>query len=385
MEEKPLQMIAKTVHGLEKVLAEELRAIGAKEILPIRRGVRFTGDKEVLYKANFYCRTSLRILVEIFSFRARYEDQLYTNIRKFDWSTLIGTDNTIAVNAVTNSPIFSHSKYASLKVKDAIVDQFRDKTGARPSVNPTKPDLRIHLHIQHDDCSVSLDSSGDSLHRRGYRQGQNAAPLSEVLAAGMILLSGWDGKGNFVDPMCGSGTILSEAVMISANMPAGTYRKEYGFLRWHDYDQELWERIRGEGEAAIRKPQCTLFGSDKSPIAMRVTQRNFEFMGFYDLLTLRKIPFDRLKGPEGGGVLITNPPYGERMELEDIVAFYSMMGDSLKQNFTGYKAWILSANPTGMKSIGLAADERIVLFNGPLECRYHGFDIYEGKLEEEKE
>lgn len=372
-------LIAKTFAGLEPVLEAELKALGANSMVPITRGVRFRGTLETLYKANLQCRTALRILRAIHSFRASNPDELYESIRNFNWDQVLSVRETFAVDAVVNSPQFRHSKYAALKVKDAIVDQFRDRTGRRPSVDVERPHLRLHLHIDGDECSVSLDSSGASLHLRGYRTAQGPAPLSEVLAAGMVLLTGWDGTGNFVDPMCGSGTILTEAALIAGNIAPGKYRKGFGFERWQDFDARLWKQVREEVYGSERKLECSLFGADKSPLAISMTERNAESAGIGRHLQVEKAAFSKYTPPEGGGTMIMNPPYGERLELEDQRAFYKMIGDRLKQAWTGYTAWMISSNASGMKAVGLRADHKHSLYNGPLPCRFNGYNIFEGK------
>lgn len=371
-----LSMIAKTFAGLEPVLASELRALGAHHVAEIRRGVRFVGDTRLMYKANLCLRTALRILVDVKEFTARNEHQLYNRVQEVDWSQYLDVIDTFAVDAVTFGEVFRHSKFTALKVKDSIADQFRKQIGRRPSVSVDHPNVQVHLHVSDKNCSLSLDSSGDSLHKRGYRQGQNAAPMSEVLAAGMLKIAGWKGKGNFIDPMCGSGTLLTEAGLIAANVAPGTFRDRFGFQGWRNFDQELWDDVLREAKAAEVVPECKLYGSDKSPLAIKVSERNLEAAGLLPYTTIEKCDFATREAPEGGGLLITNPPYGERMKEDDLEALYRMIGDSFKQRFKGYSAWLISASMTGMKNVGLRADVRKVLFNGPLECRFHHYDLY---------
>lgn len=371
-----LSMIAKTFAGLEPVLANELRRMGAHHVAEIRRGVRFVGDTRLMYKANLCLRTALRILVDVKEFPARNEHQLYNRVQEVDWSQYMDIIDTFAVDAVTFGEVFRHSKFASLKVKDAIADQFRKKTRRRPSVNIDRPNVQVHLHVSDNICSLSLDSSGDSLHKRGYRQSQNTAPMSEVLAAGMLMIAGWNGRGNFIDPMCGSGTLLTEAGLMAGNIAPGSFRKRFGFQGWRNFDQELWDDVVKEAKAAEVTPKCHLYGSDKSPLSIQVSERNLEAAGLMPYSTIEKCDFAVREAPEGGGLLVTNPPYGERMKEDDLEALYRMMGDSFKQRFKGFSAWIISANMYGMKNVGLKANVKKTLFNGPLECRFHHYDLY---------
>lgn len=377
-ETKPNVYIAKTISGLEDVLAGELTALGAKDIQNITRAVSFSGDKRLLYEANLWCRTALRILKPLFSFTASTNDELYKNIYDFEWENIFSVDNTFAIDAVVNDSSFNHSHFVSLKVKDAIADRFRAKGGARPSVDTEDPDIKINIHIFKDHCDVSLDSSGESLHKRGYRVAVGLAPLSEVLAAGLILLSGWDGKKNFVDPMCGSGTILIEAAMIAQNIPPGIFKRSFSFMNWKDFDGKLWDQIKREAAGKEKEMECRITGSDISARAIRNTRGNVIAANMQKAISLQVASFDEFKPPEGNGVMIMNPPYGERIEQEDIVGFYKSFGDSLKKNYGGYDAWIISSDLNAMKFIGLKPTRKIAVFNGPLECRFMKFSIYEG-------
>ena len=370
-------IVAKTFKGLEELLASEIKAIGGDNI---RRGVRvvyFSGDKEVLYRANFQLRTALRVLIPFFEFRARDEEELYRGAYGFDWSALLNEKKTFAIDGVLNSPYFNHSKYIALKVKDAIVDQFRKKTGIRPDINVENPDLRINLHISSDHCTLLLDSSGESLHKRGYRSGTGPAPINEVLAAGLVMLSGWDRKSCLIDPMCGSGTIPLEAAMMAYNIPPGIYRKQFGFEKWPDFDNILFGKIcNWEYPEPSLKP--LIIGSDISPSAITIARRNARNAFLNKKIELKISSFENLHPPPGGGVLIINPPYGERLKNDNIKAFHSIMGDCLKKNFTGYTAWILSSNIEAIKFTGLRSEEKIVIYNGPLECRFVKYSIYMG-------
>ncbi|MCB9024416.1 MAG: class I SAM-dependent RNA methyltransferase [Lentimicrobiaceae bacterium] len=371
-------MLAKSPAGLEEILAKELEDLGAEQIELLNRAVSFEGDKRLLYAANYRCRTALRILVPVTRFKIETEQDLYTSIKAIRWEDYLGTQNTIAINSTVTTSIFTHSHFVSLRAKDAIVDRFREKTGERPSVDIDDPDFRINLHIYKDEVDVSFDSSGASLHKRGYHVSNAEAPLNEVLAAGMILLSGWDGQSNFIDPMCGSGTLLIEAAMIAMNLPAGQYRNDYGFMRWKDFDKDLWEDVKNEALEDERDFNFRIIGSDISEYNLRSAAANLKEARLHKDIELKVSPFQRMTPPAGGGIMICNPPYGERIKVEDIVELYQELGNTLKQNYKGYKAWVISSDLRALKMIGLKPMKKYILFNGQLECRYAGFDLYEG-------
>lgn len=370
--------IAKTISGLEEVLATELRDLGASEVTVLRRAVSFKGDKALLYKANYWLRTALRILVPLTSFEIENENDLYTQINAFPWEDIFDVDQTIALDAVvTDSPI-THSHYASLKSKDAIVDRFREKLGIRPSVDIENPDIRINLHIYRNKCDVSLDSSGMSLHKRGYRQAIAEAPLSEVLAAGLILLSGWDKKSNFIDAMCGSGTLLIEAALIANNMAPGQYRDTFGFMRWNDYDNDLWNKMVDASLDQGVEFEHRIVGSDISERNLAAARTNIRSARLHKDIELVVSPFETFDPPDGSGILIMNPPYGERIQVDDIIGLYQSIGDRLKNRYSGFDAWIISADLQALKYIGLKPTAKLPVFNGQLECRFVHFSIYQG-------
>ncbi len=370
-------MVAKTLKGLEDLLAGELETLGAYNIRKGTRVVYFDGDKEVLYRANFQSRTALRILKPFHEFRARDEKELYKGACSVDWSSVLSDNQTFAIDGVLNSPYFNHSGYIALRVKDAIADQFRAKTGKRPNVNTDDPDIRINLHISGDKCMLLLDSSGESLHKRGYREATHQAPLNEVLAAAIIMLSGWDRRSVFIDPMCGSGTIPIEAAMMAHNIPPGIYRKQFAFEKWPDFDDALFGKIYNQ-EHPEPKEKPVIIGSDMSANAVGIARNNARNAFLSKRIDFRVSSFESLTPPEGPGVLVTNPPYGERIKPENIKAFHTIMGDVLKNNYPGYTAWILSSNLEALKFTGLRPEKKTVLFNGPLECRLAKFSIYKG-------
>jgi putative N6-adenine-specific DNA methylase len=375
-------MVAKTQFGLEEVLATELRNIGATDVEVHNRAVSFTGDLRIMYKANLWLRTALKVLLPIEKFRAKNETQLYDGIKKIKWDDYLDKEGRFVIRTSLKSDFFNHSQYVSLKSKDAIADQFRDKYGIRPSVDLTHPDLSIDIHINKDEVTVSLDSSAESLHRRGYRTDSTLAPINEVTAAGMILLTGWNGEGNYVDPMCGSGTLLIEAAMIAKNMPPNLNRAQFGFERWKNYDPALFAQVREEAVAAIRESKASIFGSDKTFKAIEISIENITRAGLDEDIKVSNKRFEEVKGPEGGGIMIINPPYGERLPIEEIGAFYKMMGDQMKKEFDGYDVWVISSNIPALKMTGLAPSKKIMLYNGALECRFHKFEIYKGTRRE---
>ncbi len=379
MKENQIKMIAKTFEGLEEVLAKELRDLGAEDIDLIKRGITFTGDKRLLYLVNYNCRTALRVLVPVASFRASTETMLYDGVRQVPWEKWLDFRGKFAVDSVISYSQFKHSGFVSLKAKDAIVDRFRDKFGKRPDVSNNDPDLRVNVHLFKDECTVSIDSSGASLHLRGYRKAQTEAPMNEVLAAGLVLLSGWDRKTPFVDPMCGSGTILIEAALLAGNVPSGYYRPLFGFERWKDFDRRLWDQVKRECEEKIVEPGVPIRGYDRDEKAIGACQENIEEAGVEDYVTVEQAEFSTATPPFRQGFMLTNPPYGERIKVEDLKQFYKELGDVLKQKYTGYTAWLLGSDEESLKFIGLRPNRRIRVMNGPLECRFVRFEVYEGK------
>jgi putative N6-adenine-specific DNA methylase len=382
---RDFRMVATTMYGLEDILAEELLKLGARDLEKLNRAVAFAGDKGFMYKANFNLRTALRVLRPLKTFTVKNEAQLYDQIRRIDWSEYLDVAGTLAVDTVLSSDLFTHSQFLSLKAKDAIVDQFREAYGQRPSVDLDRPDLRINLLIQGDACTVSLDSSGDSLHKRGYRDQTNLAPINEVLAAGLVLLSGWDRRSTFIDPMCGSGTILIEAGLLACNIPPGYYREEFGFQRWKDFDADLWDKIYDISMKKINDYPVQLIGVEISRNVIRKARENVKLAKLDDIITLHNTAFQDFEPPPGPGMLVLNPPYGERMHQdEDIIGLYASIGDTFKQKYKGYTGWVISSNIEALKRIGLRPSRKIPVFNGPLECRFMRFDMYEGTKKQPK-
>jgi len=379
MKENQMRMIAKTFEGLEEVLARELRDLGAEDIDLIKRGITFTGDKRLLYLANYNCRTALRILVPVSSFRASDENMLYDGVRAIPWEKFLDLSGKFAVDSVISYSPFSHSGFVTLKAKDAIVDRFRDRFGKRPDVDTIDPDLKVNVHLFREQCTVSIDSSGSSLHLRGYRREQTEAPLNEVLAAGLILLGGWDRKIPFLDPMCGSGTLLIEAALLAGKVPSGYYRPLFAFEKWKDFDRRLWERVKRECEEEIIEPPGPIQGFDRDEKAVKACLSNIEEAGVEDFVKVDNIDFSTSSPPYPGGFLLTNPPYGERIKVDDLKQFYKDMGDVLKQKYAGYTAWLLGYDIEAMKFVGLRPSRKIRVMNGPLECRLLKFELYEGK------
>jgi len=380
-EESDFKMIAKTIFGLEEILSQELQRLGAKDVEIHNRAVSFKGDKGFMYKANLCLRTALRVLVPFATFKVTDEKSLYNGMQTINWEEYLEVSDTIAIDTVLSTDLFTHSQYISQKAKDAIVDQFRVKFDARPSVDLDKPTIRVSLHIHNDVCTVSLDSSGESLHKRGYRDKTNLAPINEVLAAGLVLLTGWDKRTNFIDPMCGSGTILIEAALIANNIPPGYYREEYGFERWkkfRPFDEELWNTIFDAAVNKITNHEQKILGGEISPNVAKKAKENIKNAKVDDVVSIKNVDMKDFEVPLGRGVVIINPPYGERMVKDNIDALYKMMGDTFKKNFSGYDCWILSSNMEAFKQVGLRPSRKITLFNGQLECRFMKFEMYAG-------
>ena len=372
-------MIAKTQLGLEEILSDELLKLGAQDVQVLNRAVSFVGDVGFMYKANLNLRTAIRILKPIYKFSARKDEDLYLEVKKLDWSKYISVDKTIAVNASVYSDFFNHSHYVALKVKDAIVDYFRDLTkGRRPNVNTKNPDIRINIHVSNDKCTISLDSSGDSLHKRGYRHATNEAPISEVLASGLILLSDWDRQSDFLDPMCGSGTILIEAAMIACNIPPSVHRKKFGFMNWLDFNEDLWIKIKEVSMNKISNYKGRIIGCDRSFASIRKAQDNIKDAMLDDIIEIKRANF--IKKPEpmpNGGTILFNPPYGERLTT-NIFELYTQIGDTFKKNYAGCCAWLITSDMEAVKNIHLRHTRKIKIFNGNLECRFLKYQMYEG-------
>lgn len=372
------ELIAKTFQGLEEVLAQELTELGASNIEIGRRMVSFTGDKAMMYRANFCLRTAIRILKPIKHFSAKTADEVYEAVKSIEWENYLDNMNSFAVDAVVFSNEFRHSKFVAYKVKDAIVDYFREKTGNRPSVRINNPDVSFNIHVAEDQCTLSLDSSGESLHRRGYRQEQVEAPLNEVLAAGMILMTGWRGECDLIDPMCGSGTIPIEAALIARNIAPGVFRKEFGFEKWKDFDQELFDSIYND-DSQEREFNHKIYGYDNSPKANEIATHNVKAAGVTKDVILKIQPFQQFEQPAEKSIIITNPPYGERISSGDLLDLYQMIGERLKHAFTGNDAWILSYRDECFDQIGLKPSVKIPLFNGALECQFRKYQLFDGK------
>lgn len=370
-------MIAKTLQGLEGVLAEELKRIGAEDIEIKQKAVFFKGDKELLYKANLQLRTALKILKPIHSFKARTEEELYGQAKKFNWTDYINVSHKYAVDSVVYSEVFSHSRYIALKLKDAVADHFREKVGRRPFVDPVNPQIRIHILIEDDECTISLDSSGESLHRRGYRLAQDLSPINEVLAAGMIMLSGWDGNSDFIDPMCGSGTILIEAALIAHGIPPGIFRKNFGFENWFDFDEALLQQVYND-DSMEREFKYSIIGGDISKKAIEVSTENIKSAGLQKKIDIKVRSFFEYDPPIGKGMVITNPPFGERLKKEQIDTFYKQMGDCFKQRYSGYDVWLICNNIDALKSFGLRPSKTKTVFIGALEYKYQKYAMYQG-------
>jgi len=380
-----MQLLAKTLHGLEGVLAEELRQLGATRIEERKRAVAFEGDLKLMYRANLELRTAIRILMPITNFKASDEDEFYDKIKEIDWEKYMTVKETLAVDAVTASKTFNHSKYIALKTKDAIVDQFREKYKKRPNVRVYNPHLAVYIYIHDQQVNVSIDSTGESLHKRGYRVASVDAPINEVLAAGMILLSGWDKEGLLMDPMCGSGTLLIEAAMYAYHIPPNHLRTHFAFMNWKKYDEELWETVKKQAEDHKVEHGSPIMGWDKNLGCVRKTEQNIEAAGLTGKIEVKRKRFERLEAPPAPGMIIMNPPYDERLAEDDIEGFYETVGDTLKKKYSGFNAWLISSNMDAIKKIGLRTSRRMTLFNGKLECKFVKYEMYQGSKKQKVE
>lgn len=375
--DKEFDISIKTLGGVENVLVDELFDLGYRNIEKGKRIARVRGGLEDIYKLNHELRTALKILIPVHTFKATNEQNLYDALVQYDWGQFIHPDQTLAIDPVINSEYFRHSRFIAQKAKDAIVDQLRKKFHRRPSVDLQDPDVRLNLHIWNDTCTVSLDSSGESLHKRGYKIFLGQAPLNEVLAAGILKIAGWKPGETLYDPMCGSGTISIEAAMIDKNIAPGKYRQQFGFQKWLGYDDQLFKSVcalkQTRGQAS-----STYHVSDISNRSLEQARKNAMNAGVHSLMKFSTRDFFSLKPEKGGGVVILNPPYGERLKDFNVVEHYRGIGDTLKNNFQGFKAWVFTSNIEAVKYIGLRPSKKIKLYNGPLECKLLAFDIYEG-------
>ncbi|MEM9053629.1 MAG: THUMP domain-containing protein [Bacteroidota bacterium] len=373
------QMVATTLEGLEKALAKELQLIGGNDIRTGKRAVYFSADQDLVYKANLRLRTALRILKPLKKFRAENEDDLYDGIASIDWTEIFDVDKSFAIKTAVSGRYFTHSHFAALKCKDAIVDQFREKLNERPSIETREPDLVFHVKIHRDQVTVSLDSSGVPLNKRGYRQPRAIAPLNECLAAGMLMIAGYEGKRNFVDGMCGSGTICVEAALIANKIAPGLLREDFAFMHWKDFDSDLYEIIHNATVNRIKDSGLQIMGYDRSMASVKLARKAAEAAGVDEAINFRITDFFDEDPPEAPGILVMNPPYGERIKIRDIEVMYNDIGDKFKQAYPGYQAWLLSGHEEAMKSVGLRTFDTHHLVNGKIDCRFSGYRIYSGK------
>ncbi len=372
------EMKATTFFGLEELLEGELKKLGAKNTQPFKRGVSFTGDLGFLYKANLCLRTALKILIPIHSFKANNNDSFYEGINEIAWEKFITYNDTLKIECVVNSDNFDHSLFMAQKAKDAIVDRFRKRYGKRPSVDLVFPTLRIYIHIFRDEISVSIDSSGELLYKRGYRTDTNKAPINEILGAALVMLSNWQPHQLLIDGMCGSGTIAIEAALYANNIPPGIFRKEFAFMRWKNYDQALFDLITESAVAKIKENDLNIIANDIYEPTLKKMMVNLKNAKLEDIIQISNKSFFDISTEKKSGVIILNPPYGERIEKQEITQFYKEIGDKLKKDFSGFTCWIITSSMEGFKNIGLRPTRKITLFNGSLECKYLKYELYEG-------
>ncbi|WP_295830474.1 THUMP domain-containing protein [uncultured Winogradskyella sp.] len=380
------KMVAKTLFGFEEILANELRNMGAIDVETGVRVVTFVGDKGFMYKANLGIRTAIKILKPIKSFRIDREEDLYKNVKDIKWENYLKPEGSLAVDATVHHSIFTHSQYTALKTKDAIVDRFRENSGTRPDVDLRFPDLKINVHIDRQRCTISLDTSGESLHRRGYKTATNIAPINEVLAAGLIMMSGWDGQSDFMDPMCGSGTILAEAAMIACNIPPNLMRKEFAFERWQDWDVDLFEKIEESLLKKTRDFHHKIFGYDKSPSAIAKAKENIKNAHLDEFIHIQHEDFFKTQKSGNDKLhMVFNPPYGERLENLNVEEFYGNIGTTLKHGYPNTNAWLVTSNLEALKFVGLRPSRKIKVFNAKLEARLVKYEMYEGSRKAKKQ
>ena len=380
-------IIVKTMSGLEEILANELQELGLNDVEIHNRSVSCVGTEKQLYEINYYCRTALRVLKQIKHFECHNKYDLYDGMKSIDWSKYITNEGSFAIDSTSNQSAFDNTMFISVQAKDAIADQFREKTGKRPNVEREFPDVRINIHVFRDECNVCLDSSADSLHKRGYRVDIGEAPIKEVLAAGLVLLSGWDKKSLLIDGMCGSGTIAIEAAMIARNVPAGYFRREFGFERWIDFKRELWEEIILHKEKNIKKECPVIIGIEKSRKVVQAAYENVKESQMRDYVKIYNEDFFEYTPPESPGMVILNPPYGERLENEDeteLFELYKSIGTTFKHKYGGYTGWIITSNMEASKHVGLRPSRKIKLFNGALESKFFKYEMYSGSKKAKK-
>ena len=381
MKNKEFEMLAKTFKGLEQVLATELVQLGANNVQVERRAVSFTGDKRMLYTANMCLRTASRVLVPILSFKAQKADDIYEQVKALDWSQYMTVKTTFQIDATVYSDYFRHSQFVTYRVKDAIVDYWMERENQRPSVKLEGADLYLNVHIAGDRVTLSLDSSGESLHKRGYRVANTQAPINEALAAGMLLLAGWNGQSDFYDPMCGSGTLLIEAALIARNIAPGVYRQGFAFEKWADFDADLWDEVYND-DSREREFKHKIYGSDAGFYAVQAATKNIQSASLQRDIEVKQIRVEELRladtNTEGALVMI-NPPYGERLSQDkNVLRLYQDMGTALKHQYSGATAWIISSNEEALKCIGLRPAKKIHLVNGDLECLFNKYELFKG-------
>jgi putative N6-adenine-specific DNA methylase len=372
------EMKVTTFFGLEEILARELQQLGGRNVSVFKRGVSVTGDLGFLYKINLCLHTALKVVIPVTRFTAGNEQELYDSVKRIDWERFISNEDTIMVESVLNSEQFTHSQFVSQKIKDGIVDRFRERTGRRPDVDLLRPSFKLYVHIFRNEVSLNLDSSGDPLYKRGYRADINEAPMKEVLAAGLVRLSGWEKHLMLIDGMCGAGTIAIEAALWANNIPPGYYRNEFGFMRWKNFDEQLYDTIYERSISRISNDKVEIIANDIDPATLKKAVGNTRNAKVDDVISCQQQSFFDLQPPRKGGVVILNPPYGERLPVAEIEKLYKEIGDKLKKDFKGFSAWIITSRPEAIKSIGLRPSRKIQIFNGSLECRYLKFELYEG-------
>ncbi|MBS1650901.1 MAG: class I SAM-dependent RNA methyltransferase [Bacteroidetes bacterium] len=374
-----------TFFGLEEILAKELFQLGGKNIKQFTRGASVTGDLGFLYKLNLCLHTGLKVLVPIADFSIQNQQDLYDAVKQIEWEKFIGAENTLMIESVLNTEIFNHSLFVAQKAKDAIADRFVEKTGKRPSVDLIKPDFKLYIHVFNNEVNISLDSSGEPLYKRGYRSDINKAPIKEVLAAGLVKLSGWESHLLLIDGMCGSGTIAIEAALWANNVPPGCFRNEFTFMYWKNFNEDLYKTIFDGALNKIKEHNVSIIANDNDEATLKKAAVNVKNANVDDVIKCTNQSFFDIMPSKNSGTVILNPPYGERLAINEITAMYKEIGNKLKKDFNNFNAWIITSSPDGFKSIGLRPSRKIKIYNGALECRFLKYELYQGSKKASKQ
>lgn len=378
MKNEKRRYFATVARGLEEIAAKELEKLGAVDIHSDFTGVHFRGNQALLYKINLWSRIIFRVLMPIADVKSYNAEQLYQNVYNFNWEDYLQIDDTFAIICTGSNKNLNHTHFTALQIKNAIVDRQRKQTGKRSNIDTENPNILINAHIEDTRCTLSLDSSGESLHRRGYRPAMGIAPLKETLASALLELAEWQPSLPFLDPLCGSGTLPIEAALKGLNIAPGLYRKKFGFQRWKDFDAELWEELLTEAKTSqLSQLPAPIFGSDRDFDILQQARINTKYCHLEKHIQLIQKDLFQIEAPANNGIIICNPPYGKRLgEVEELGEFYKLLGDVFKQRFKGWTAYVLTGNKELAKRIGLKASRRIPVHNGSIPCTLLKYELY---------